>query len=1230
MSVGGPPHDDLTSAPTVIDIDGTATIRESQSLPPPRLRENERIAGRYRVTGLLGRGGFGEVYEVADERRNDRHLALKLHRVVGGNAGAIDALKAEFALLASLSHPNLAQVHDFGWVGADVAFFTQEVVPGKALQRSGVELAGPRGVELLTQLCRALDYLHTRGILHRDVKPSNIHVDDRDHLTLLDFGISRAFGRVDDTRLAGTYAFIAPEAIRGGPVDARSDLYSLGVTLYVLVAGRPPFTGRGAYVLEAHLTARPPPIGDHVPAAVREVIERLLEKQPGDRYASASEVAEALALAVGVPATLETPETLASYVLSARFVGNEAVIDDLVRRTASDVGPRPRPSLIVGEAGTGKSRILREVQHRAQLEGRSWVAVEVDRHGDAKGLVASIAQAIVTPEVARMLSEDDRVELARGLPMLRKRGERIAIPVDPERARHARVEALGRAAALRFLTRPGAIVVEDLHRAEPETGPLLAELIAAFARSRAACFFLATSRPGEIADRIAVELGAERALVPLLSPRASGALVGSMFGDAEFLAETTLGRALASEPHPALYVQESLRLAVESGRIARVRGRWSLVADLDALPLGDVLAARIRSLSANGRRIALAAAVLGSAASAHELAKVAGKSVKAAAPVIRELVGAGVVEDGRDSRGRPVYTMHDRYIDAVLAQVTSGRLVAAHRRAGRYLSRRGRKDPAELARAAEHHIAAGDPSDARSLLERAAREADRVGRPDIAVRHLERCFAAAAAPDMEEIPLLVLFHDVATKAGRGDLAEEALSRLASARDRAKPADRVAIDLRRALRAARKGTPADALAICREARAWAHQHSVHEHEQDLLLAAAEASFGVGAIEDSLAGYLDAAAIARAENDRLALARASLGASLTSVYLGRTLEAEAYARVAAETATRERDGELRSDALRQLGTIHRERGDNPRALVEYRRAVRAARECGSIDREAKALNNLGTVAQWLGRVSEATEAFERSILLKERSGALASAHLTYNNLGALLVAVGRMKEGKHWLERVSSSPDASDIVGSIARSNLADALALEQRLDEAIVTYVDVARFCRGSAFASHHPHSLSGLVRALVMRAGPGDVDRAGQVVTELEGLRHVPEAERRYRTAHAAWLDACGHPEEALVQAEAATEVTDRKTRYSDVFGTELDAAWQRAILLARLGRRRDAETALAECRRELAKLTQAVGDLRAQRIFVQEHPMHLAIDRGQLAPALGWTWQRAPARSDP
>jgi tetratricopeptide (TPR) repeat protein len=1213
----------VTEGPTVVESGPRSAPTDDERV----FADGDRVVGRYRVEALLGQGGFGQVYQVADELGDGRPLALKLARLHDAGSRALGSLKSEFALLASLEHPNLAQVLDFGHVAAHTAYFTQCLAPGVPLSRTGLRPDDPAAVAIWTQLCRALEYLHGKGILHRDIKPSNILVDvAAGHLTLLDFGVSRALGAGDDRLLAGTFSYMPPEAISGAPLDARSDLYSLGVTLYRQLVGRVPFEGTHSQILSAHVAAVPdlPPLSTQN-QGVAAVVHRLLAKDPGARFATAAEVAKALARANGVELEAEASESLASYVLSARFVGHDALVERLLALGLS-VEPGAAAVVLTGEAGSGKSRLLREVRQRVQLAWRTFIEVEVRRTWLTKGVLPAIARAVINEDVAARLDDDDRRELSRALAELRRRGERIAVAVDPDRARQARIEALGRALALRFERAPGMLVVEDLHWADRDALALVAQLVRAARRCGARSAFVLATRPGQAAEELTELLDAERLCCDALSPEASSELVASMFGSSELLVGTELGKSLARGVHTAQAVQESLRLALDSGAVVRQGGEWRVVSPIAALPVGEVLGLRVARLDAESRQLALAVAVLGGEAVAASAAAVAEVAPGLAVAVLRRLVRAGVLEERYDREGRAAYAMHDRFRDVVLAgapEVERGRV---YRAAGRHLRATAARDHRALLEAADHFARARLPRLAIRSAAEAAKLAERSGRPDQAATAV--ALEIGWHRSLGDVPAQAWLRrfDLCHTAGIGDGAREALRALLDRLGDLTPRERVAAQVRAARLAMDRGDAEEARRTLDGVAAEASLLCDLRLSSELTSLMARVEEVYGQLDKAVLSFEAAAGLAEQAGDARLEARAWLGASLSSIFLGRAGQAGGYAERALRAARAAQDPVAMSESLRCLGNSARETGHLTRALKIYRRAVRAARDGGSPESEAKALNNLGTVCHWAGHIPEAVSALQRSLLLKERLGLSASVLLTKNNLGGIYLSLGRLDDAQAELSAVIQRAGTNEpMVVALAHSNSADLHVLRGELDTAIELYRVAHRMNRVRANAMADSHAVPGLLRALVMRGRPGDMEEAGGLSVTLEELHResgLAETRTRYLTASAMLLDYRGEHEAALSVVRGGLDVgDDRGPAFSDPFGTLLEARWMEAVLLARLGRRAAAKRAAERARRDLMKTARLLGDESNVRVYLEQNPLHRAIVSGRLDTPPGFSW---------
>ena len=284
--------------------------------------------GDYELLGELGAGGIGKVYK-ARHHISQRLEALKvLQQDQVGTPDMVERFVREIRVLASLNHPNIAALHT-AFRHEDRLVMVMEYVEGEVLssQCAAGKVSIPQGVEYIRQVLQALVYAHERGVIHRDIKPSNILIIGQPAPTakLLDFGLAVS-GRDPSFTASGTIMgslyYMSPEQVRGERVDARSDLYSLGVTFYEVVSGRRPFEGASQYeILDGHLRQQPVPptdVNPNVPPRLAGVILKALVKDQGARYQSAGEflrtlegyVAEsggAVATEVGVATTTMPP-----------------------------------------------------------------------------------------------------------------------------------------------------------------------------------------------------------------------------------------------------------------------------------------------------------------------------------------------------------------------------------------------------------------------------------------------------------------------------------------------------------------------------------------------------------------------------------------------------------------------------------------------------------------------------------------------------------------------------------------------------------------------------------------------------------------------------------------------------------------------------------------------------------------------------------------------------------
>jgi serine/threonine-protein kinase len=259
--------------------------------------------GKYRVEDRLGRGGMGTVYRAVDETLH-REVAIKVLNAELNDPEVARRFRAEAITVARLSHPGIATIyelfqHDGQWL------MVMEFVRGETLERL-VERMGSlspqRAAELCMQSLAALAHAHSMGVVHRDLKPANLMITENGSVKIMDFGIARVAGTEHLTNagyMMGTPAYMAPEQVRGHEIDARADLYAMGVVFYRLTTGRLPFKGETPFAMaQSQVNDQPTPIGlfrTDLPAWVEQILSRALAKAPELRFQSAVEFHEALA-----------------------------------------------------------------------------------------------------------------------------------------------------------------------------------------------------------------------------------------------------------------------------------------------------------------------------------------------------------------------------------------------------------------------------------------------------------------------------------------------------------------------------------------------------------------------------------------------------------------------------------------------------------------------------------------------------------------------------------------------------------------------------------------------------------------------------------------------------------------------------------------------------------------------------------------------------------------------
>jgi len=625
------------------------------------------IANRYHVQREIGVGGMCTVYLVSVPNRSESSLALK---VVTGetNPVRLETLANEFRILAHLDHENLIRVFDFGVLPETTGFFyTAEYIEGENLIEAASETTEDTLIDYFAQVCRALEYVHARGYIHYDVKPKNLLVRQDGLVKLMDFGLSALSERGLGRRVRGTPAYTAPEIITVADVDARADLYSLGVTLYEIVAGTLPFPKRDLHgIFHAHVTEPPTPLrslGPDIPEYLESVIMRLLAKNPADRFDSANAVIEALAKGRGIEIELQPESSAEGYLRIPPLCGRDdemqavrSALDRLADRRGGNV-------LIEGLSGHGCSRLLREIHFEAQVRG---FATAFGNAGDDDVFEKLGGELALHPKVEPPPSSQKDAGL------------------QPVESGTSLPDAVAGIVAVAEET-PVVMGIDDVHTAPPLIRAALKRLTQMLAASDPPSLLLVTTWHDTEGEKASANPETTRFRLRPLSFGEVGEVATRMFGriPAPDLFVTRLLEATGGIPHALV---ETLRMLVASGEIAVIEGKWLFRGGAKPFDIPQTLAGfyanQVAALGWLSQGIALNIALLDRPVAMAEISAIHNESAKQIAAALADLEHRGII---RRTNGR-VAIANQGIRDALRASRSRLTIRRRHKRIGERLA----------------------------------------------------------------------------------------------------------------------------------------------------------------------------------------------------------------------------------------------------------------------------------------------------------------------------------------------------------------------------------------------------------------------------------------------------------------------------------------------------------------------------------------------------------------
>ena len=394
------------------------------------------INNRYQILQEIGSGGIGKVFKAVDSFDGNT-VAIKI--LSNQEPEHVERFKKEFLLLRKLHHPHIVKVYDFGFSDRGEPYFTMEHIEGKDWKEFLQPLDYSKFWFVILQICTTLDFLHSKRIIHGDLKPSNILItnspDGQLTLKFTDFGFAEYEKAKESIWWKGTLCYLAPEIIRGEQYNHQADLYSMGVLIYETLFGKRPFDEEQLTELaKSHLEKdvvipEEPPL----PTGLKNLILTLLEKDPIDRLFSAKEVSSEIEKISGLEADVLKARLGKNLILSSDLVGREKELSILRKALNHASTGVSTLVLLSGESGIGKTRVLEEFRAWAQVEGTSVAEVSLTNSESVRTfqesishLLEKISQPLILTLEHLELANDSAFEFLRDL-ILQTQNKKILV-----------------------------------------------------------------------------------------------------------------------------------------------------------------------------------------------------------------------------------------------------------------------------------------------------------------------------------------------------------------------------------------------------------------------------------------------------------------------------------------------------------------------------------------------------------------------------------------------------------------------------------------------------------------------------------------------------------------------------------------------------------------------------------------------------------------------------------
>jgi len=1137
-----------------------------------------QLPPRFQIRAVLKDTAETAVYRVFDVS-DKRDEAIKILRHELSEPQQLLRFKAEFATLAGLEHPSIVKVYDFGLIDDRFPYFTMEYFAGKKISEFFDGKNWDALYDVIVQIASGLHHIHHLGIIHLDLKPSNILVSDHGQAKIMDFGVAVESHQVLNRQIRGTLHYMAPEVLRQDRVDSRADLYALGMTLYETVTGALPAYGKQPIeVIRLHLDGeiRPPSaINPRVPDALEQIIMRLLEKDPRHRFASAAALLQAVAQAAGKTAPAGELLVGRGELFAAPLIGRKNEVAQLTTLIADARAGRGCGVIVAGAEGLGKSRIVRDATLRAQLDG---ARVFCGRCPINRKTIYAPFFEIFQQMVAAVNPHADVTEELRRLlrPLVVPAPGEESAPAHSQKYRlynrivQSMQDMYGFLSAGEGSGSPLIIVIEDLQWADPSTSELFSFLVGEAKQNR--LLVIGTLTADEASpdlmtwEQRAREGGFPVIRVSTLNEAMVREHLQSLLGYENVSDEFVRWMLWESTGSP-LNIRRIVDYLIAHGFLNWTANGWAVEMDrIRALRIpggaASILMEKVEALDGEQRALLETAAVFGEVSEIDLLTRAASAPAEQAFRIARDLIRNGLLDESSDGKSVTFPQIHLR--DALYNTMTERRRGELHHRVGHVLEPLLESGSTQLLGQVAYHFARADEP------EKGIRYAVEAG--DLAFRTLAHEEATEFYRSALELMDLAGFDEAHKAEVREKLADAyyrsndfrgAMSAYqyllksiqARARSEAPNADLARVMKKIGKVLTKRGEQDSALSYYNNAReiyeqlgetqevaellnrmAWVHKDindyvTAHETSERALalLEGSEPNIVYGYIKNTL-GTIEYALGNWQKSKELLMQAVEVGSKVASeqlckvasTNLGNTLwklgdwtSALQYYKMNLELSEAEGDIWDLITAYNNVGVIEFGRGNFQAALEYFDKSARIDEKIGAIEYEALARENVGEALEMLGRWNDAFEQYTRCINMRGFDESRASRSSVYIPLARLTNKKGDIAKALEYVQKALAAAERAREEDSIAEACYVLAAIEDEREN-----YLEADRYLGRALKIFEDQQTTNGLARAHTARASLCfSQQKVDEAIHHAElGARYAEQLGDRFSKAKNDWM----------------------------------------------------------------------------------------------------------------